>query len=286
MRRIIAEVQKMEVRRLYCYNPDKKTSLNVHGFIETSLLLLDRMLVYLSDQQPDILDEYITGLELRYKSAVTNSFSIIDSFDLLKIGSKMKILMEFPDLLKACAEFNLKKLDVPLNYAWEPKELDLLTINVTKASYLHFYYRAKLLTDLMDRDDAFQLLKEFIDYAIATYAQVPQYEDLNSMYEENIRESYENESADWIAVQPFEGRYISRGDRCGPYEVLKGINDPDLSYIVACYGDYAQIKKRNENFVLTRTQTQMNGTYCDSCIHDTRIVEKIEHPPKELYENL
>ncbi|UCG03340.1 MAG: hypothetical protein JSW11_04985 [Candidatus Heimdallarchaeota archaeon] len=276
----------MEVQRLYLYNPDKRRSLDVQGSVKTSLLLLDRMLVYLADHKPDILDEYISGLELKYKSAVMSSFNITDSLDLSNTSTEMKILMDFPDLLKTCADFLLTMLDVPQDYAWEPQELDLLTVNVTKASYHHFYYRAKLLTDLMDRDEAIQLLKEFIDFAIAKYAQVPTYEDLTSMYEDNIRESYENESADWIAIPVSEGRYISRGDKCGPYVVLKEFNDPELAYIVACYGDYALIKKRNENFVLTRTHTQMNGPYCDTCIHDTRIVDKIEHPPKEVFENL
>jgi hypothetical protein len=275
----------MEVQRLYCYNPDKTRSLNVQDFVETSLLLLDRLLVYLAEHKSDILDEYITGLELRYKSAVTSSFNAIDTLDLSN-SSGMKILMDFPDLQKACADFILTTLDVPQEYAWEPQELDLLTENVTRASYHHFYYRAKVLTDLMDKDEAIQLLKEFIDFAMEKYVQVPRYEDLTSMYEENIRESYENESADWIAVPVSGGRYISRGDRCGPYVVLKEFNDPELAYVVACYGDYGLIKKRNENFVLTRTYTQMNGPYCDTCIHDTRIVDKIEHPPKEVFENL
>ncbi|MFX0125952.1 MAG: hypothetical protein ACFFAE_20190, partial [Candidatus Hodarchaeota archaeon] len=249
----------MEVQRLYCYNPDKKSSLNVPDFVGTSLLLLDRLLVYLADQKSDILDEYITGLELRYKSTVTSSIYAVDSLDLSNASTEMKILMDFPNLLKVCTNFILSMLDVPHDYTWEPQELDLLTLNVTRASYLHFYYRAKLLTDLMDRDEAIQLLKEFIDFAIAKYGQVQKYENLTSMYENNIRESFENESADWIAVSVNGGRYISRGDRCGPYEVLKGFNDPELAYIVACYGDFAQIKKMNENFVLTRTHTQMNG---------------------------
>ena len=275
----------MEVQRLYCYNPDKRNSLNVQSFVETSLVLLDRLLVYLAEHKPGILDEYITGLELKYKSAITSSFKITDTLDLSNV-SEMKILTDFPDLLKACADFILTTLEVPQTYAWEPRELDLLTEKETKTSYHHFYYRAKVLADLMDRDEAIQLLKEFIDYALETYVQVPKYEDLSSMYEDNIRESYENESADWIAVPVSGGRYISRGDRCGPYVVLKEFNDPELAYIVACYGDFALIKKRNENFVLTRTHTQMNGPYCDTCIHDTRIVGKIEHPPKEVFENL
>ncbi|MFX1507499.1 MAG: hypothetical protein ACFFDC_15555 [Promethearchaeota archaeon] len=276
----------MEVQRLYCYNPDKTRSLNVQSFVETSLLLLDRLLVYLADHKSDILDEYITRLEMRYKSVATSSFDITDTLDLSNISTEMKILMNFPNLWRACADFILTMLDVPQDYTWEPQELDLLTENVTRASYHHFYYRAKILTDLMDRDEALQLVKEFIDYAMETYVQVPKYEDLNSMYEENIRESYENESADWIAVPVSGGRYISRGDRCGPYVVLKEFNDPELAYIVACYGDYDLIKKRNENFVLTRTHTQMNGPYCDTCIHDTRIVDKIDHPPKEVFDNL
>lgn len=275
----------MEVKRLYYYNSDKKQNLNVHGYIETALLSLDRFLVYLAEKKGDVLDEFILYLEPRYKSAVVRNFSSIGSLDLSGVSSKTEILMNYPDLLNACASFTLTMLDVSRDYTWEPQELDLLFINVVRASQLHFYYRAELLTELIEREEAIQLLKDYIDFAIANHGQVQKYEDLTKMYEDQIKDS-EAQSGDWIAVSAENGKYISRADRCVPYEVLKGINDPELAYIVACYGDYARIKKMNENFVLTRTQTQFDGSYCDTCIHDTRIVDKIEHPPKEVFENL
>ncbi|MHA2297280.1 MAG: L-2-amino-thiazoline-4-carboxylic acid hydrolase [Candidatus Hodarchaeales archaeon] len=275
----------MEINRLSYYNPDKKRHLNVHGYVETALLSLDRFLVYLAEKKGDVMDEFIAGLEPRYKSAVVRNFSSIGSLDLSGVSSKAEILMDYPGLLNACASFTLTMLSVPRDYAWEPQELDLLFINVVRASQLHFYYRAELLTELIDREEAIQLLKDYIDYAIANYGQVKKYEDLTSMYEDQIKDS-EAQSGDWIAVSVENGRYVSRADRCVPYEVLKGFSDPELARIVACYGDYARIKKMNENFVLTRTQTQLNGPYCDGCIHDTRIVDKIEHPPKEMFENL
>ena len=93
------------------------------------------------------------------------------------------------------------------------------------------------------------------------------------------------EQGDRLVASVENGRYIFRVDRCALQEALKEFNDPELSDIVACYGDYTVFKYINENFVLTRTQTLMNSSYCDSCIHDTRIVEKIEHPTKQFYDN-
>ncbi|MFW9991733.1 MAG: L-2-amino-thiazoline-4-carboxylic acid hydrolase [Candidatus Odinarchaeota archaeon] len=276
----------MEIQRFYNFNPDKKQTLNVHGFVETALLALDRYLVYIAGKKPDILDKLVTDLESRYKSAVPSGFGIKDSFNTANVSTGAKKLMDFPSLLTACVDFLLTMLDVPRDYEWQFQEIDLLSLNVTRANQVHFYYRVKSLTELMDREEAIQLLKDYIDFSIANHGQAEQFDDLQSMYESNIKETSEDESGDWIVISIDNGRYISRGDRCSPYEVLKGFNDPELTFITSCYGDFAMVRKMNENFVLTRTHTQLNGLYCDTCIHDTRVVDKIEHPPKEVYENL
>ena len=45
--------------------------------------------------------------------------------------------------------------------------------------------------------------------------------------------------------------------------------------------------KNDPNFVLTRQNTIMEGQdYCDFCYHDTRLVDQVEHPPKEFWEDL
>ena len=69
-------------------------------------------------------------------------------------------------------------------------------------------------------------------------------------------------------------------------EAFLDCKDSELKHAVFCSNDHALFKKNNENFELTRTSTLMIGTYCDFCLHDTRIVDKIEHPSKEFIENL
>ncbi|MFW9991732.1 MAG: L-2-amino-thiazoline-4-carboxylic acid hydrolase [Candidatus Odinarchaeota archaeon] len=270
----------MVVRRFSVFDPGKRENLNVQGFVETCLALLDRFLVYIAENKPDILDRLATDLESRYKSAVSSSFEIKDTSS---INSDGKILTNFPSLLTACVDFLLEMLNVPRNYEWQPEEIELLTINITRASQLHFYYRVKSLTELVDKEEAIQLLKDFIDSNIAKHARLKEYKDLPTLCESHLTG---NQTGDWTIISIDKGRYINRADRCIPHEVLKGFNDPELAYIVACYADYARFKKMNENFVLTRTHTQFDGSYCDNCIHDKRYVDKIEHPSREVFENL
>lgn len=68
---------------------------------------------------------------------------------------------------------------------------------------------------------------------------------------------------------------------------MKPFNDPELSYIVACYGDTTGVQAENPNFVLTRTTTLIKGgPYCDNCIHDKRHVSELVHPSNEFFKTL
>lgn len=69
--------------------------------------------------------------------------------------------------------------------------------------------------------------------------------------------------------------------------MLKEVNDPELTDVLACYRDTASFESMNPNFVFTMTKTLMKGdSYCDKCFHDKRHVKKIEHPPEEFWVNL
>jgi len=65
------------------------------------------------------------------------------------------------------------------------------------------------------------------------------------------------------------------------------IGDADLMDVIACYPDFASIRRTNEHFALTRTQNLIQGgDYCDTCFHDERGLSAIIHPGREVFEAL
>ncbi len=83
-----------------------------------------------------------------------------------------------------------------------------------------------------------------------------------------------------------KGRYILKIERCLYGEVMRDFDDLEIADALECYIDYILPVMKNKNFVLTRTKTIMKGdSWCDICYHDKRIVEKVEHPSDEFWEN-
>lgn len=69
--------------------------------------------------------------------------------------------------------------------------------------------------------------------------------------------------------------------------VLAPYGDAELMEVVACYQDFASMRRTNRHFALTRTQNLINGEdYCDTCFHDKRYVHNFVHPPRETFDDL
>ena len=272
---------KIRIHKINNYNPAKTSKLDIGSYIGNVLIYLDRFLIYLKEHKKQILNDFLAELKLKYRSETPYSFNKLDSLDLSKIDAQLKVLKD-PDLLEACTNLILTLLDIPEDYAWEPQELDILDVNITRARLVPTYYFSKLLTELIDREEAIQLLKDYFEFYIHTYRNVKKFENLTTIYEAS------NNQHNTILVNVLinDGIYAGKGGICAGHDALKGFNDPELAYIICCHGDAALIRKYNENFVMTRRYTLMDGPYCDTTAHDTRIVAKVEHPPKEFFDNL
>jgi len=276
----------VRVQKCGTYNPDATQNIDVNKVTESTLLALDRLLVYLAEHKADVLDDFITGLTSKYRSEVPNGFDNFTSFKLSNIKASLKMLTDIPGLTEACTDLCLTLLSVPEGYAWKPQELELLQIDDVSARLIPRYYQAKLLTELMAREEAIILLKNFYDFSVATYRTVERHESITSLYEDEVKRGAEREGFIWISALLNEGKFAGRTDICLVNEALKGFNDPELAYVIACHADFVVIQKMNKNFLLTRSSTLMDGPFCESCVHDTRVVSKIEHPPREFFEKL
>jgi len=276
----------VRVQKCGTYNPDATQNVDVNKVTESTFLALDRLLVYLADHKADVLDDFVTGLTSRYRSEVPNSFDNFTSFKRSHSKLSLKMLTDIPDLTEACTDLCLTLLNVPEGYAWKPQELELLQIDDISARYIPRYFQAKLLTELMVKEEAIKLLKNFFDFSARTYRTVERHENVTSIYEDDVNRGAEREGFIWISALLNEGKFAGRTDVCLLHEALKGFNDPELAYVIGCHADFVVIQKMKENFLLTRSSTLMDGPFCESCVHDTRVVSKIEHPSREFFEKL
>ena len=164
------------------------------------------------------------------------------------------------------------------------ERIELDNAHFTKSGLLPRFHLYKALIQAAKREHSIALLKGFIDTWYAQQA-TPQPENSElSPYWEQLEEP--SDVTNGVAARLGQGKYVFRVDGCILHDVMQSMGDPEVADLVCCYGDRANFEALNPNFVFTRVHTLMTGPYCDTCMHDRRYVEVIEHPDQAFFRNL
>jgi len=223
---------------------------------------------------------------MRFKSEIKKSSKLKESLDLEPIKSKVKMILNYQDLVDVSLDLILSLLQLPEEYNWESNELTILHITLDQAVYIPRYFAYQVFIDLLGRKEAIQYLKEFTDYYVLNFRDVTKYDNLTKIFEDDIERGNKSDSSIFIAALVNEGKYVGKCLKCMGHEAMKMLPDKEISELVLCYGDYTLIRKMNENFAVTRNYTLNTGPYCDLCVHDTRKVKEVIHPNKEFFDKL
>jgi len=276
----------MRIEKLDSFLPNKEVSVNVANIVSGNLIIVDRFLVYLEEHKRSILGDFIVNLTSKYKSLISSGMEKINTIIFKETLEKSLILKNNINLAKTVVSLVFSVLKVNIDYYEENLEIKRTQLEISRAWLLSRIYFSELLAEMINRDEAIQFLKDYFVYYANNHRKIAKHEDLNSVFESDIEGGRKNDNNLGVSVLIDNKIYASRVDRCMAPEALTDYNDSEIKHIVCCSADHAIVRNTNKNFVLTRTSTLMDGPYCDFCCHDTRYVEKIEHPPREFYEKL
>ncbi len=247
---------------------------------EFNLRVLDDLLSQLIHDFPETVNIYVEHLSDRFEEQTTETHSVTPE-------GKFTVLQKFPALIEKGINAHLCCLGYS-KYASEilNEKIEVFVSDALKGGLMFRYLMAVALTSIMSREKALQYFQKFTDDFTRRNLH-ERVEDLGS--ELKSRSKFFNTYHGHECVMKFieKGRLARKITKCMYYEVMKEVNDPDFSYALCCHGDFEETKQVNEHFVLTREKTLIqNHEMCDFCIHDTRIVKEITHPPAEFWENL
>jgi hypothetical protein len=276
----------MEKEKVGKFNPKRKTKKNIASSNRTFLLFHERFLKYLKEKNQELFSEFVDKLISKYKSETKQEYAFVEQLDIEPIKDKIKLIQKNQELINACVNLHLSLYKIPQDFSWENEETEVLHINADRAHYTPRYFAYEILTQMIDREEAIVFLKEFTDYYVEKFRDVPKYEKLRKIFEDDVKRGRQSDSSVFTVGLVNEGKYVGKTAKCMGFEALSHLKDRELIDLVLCYGDFTLIKKLNENFVATRTITLPLGPYCDICVHDTRIVKEIEHPTREFYDKL
>ncbi|MHA2224823.1 MAG: L-2-amino-thiazoline-4-carboxylic acid hydrolase [Candidatus Hodarchaeales archaeon] len=261
------------------YDEDAIIEVNISKHISEGPNRLESFIQTVKSTHPSSLDIVIDELSNRFKSSEYTPKSEILNY---------QVLQNHPTLLKnACGAL----LTPILSETMITNETLSVKINIRSLlrSRLFFSYQIALsLTSIMSRKKSISYFQEFIDQGTKKMRDPSNYlEKLDAINEEVDKFQKLFQSHNLIDFKIQEGKAGYKMLKCKWYEVMKELNDPDLSYAVCCHYDFEAAKNMNPDFVLTRENTIMEGHgYCDFCYHDTRLINKVEHPSKEFWEEI
>jgi hypothetical protein len=169
------------------------------------------------------------------------------------------------------------------------KKMQITVFDRVSGRIIPKYIMAVVLKEIMSREEALQFYKEYLEYLFVDgEKREPIMEIIEEMLE--LYESEYKETFNFTTLKIDQGRVGIKMEKCMTHQALKNLDngfDKEFGYLVACYPDFLTITRMNENFVLTREKSLMMGnSYCDFCWHDKRLVEKVEHPKKDFWEEI
>ncbi len=257
---------------------------------KTVLKRLNYLIGFIKKEKPEILQNYVTKLNNKFVKLLNQSYVNKGDIKPTEIYNNFIHLKVYPDLINSCINYYLQLLDLDSLENWMKSKFQIPNKNYIQSFLHHRYYNALVLTEIIERNQAVQLFKDYINAYVKTIsAERSKYETLEEFRSARIPQEGDPPNIGWEAVHGIieNGKYPQRKDTCMWDDAIKELPDIELKYLAACYGDFQSYNNINENFLLTMSHTIVEGyPYCDCITHDIRINKDLTHPPKEFFDSM
>ncbi len=266
------------------------TEINPSEIIVNGILRrLNFLLGLIKEKAPDFLSNFVNLLQTNYHNMVT--VKLTDEEEILNTYLEDRIhLAVYPQLASLAMNFYLQTLQIPEGIGWKDTKVSVSERNNFRSFLLPSYYLIHTLTNVMERNEAIKLFKQYISLYIIEYGQQREsgFVNLEALYED-VSKPQEPPSS-WVVVRGMlsNGKYFYRNDNCLWVEALDDIEDRELMYLICCYGDYQSATTHyDKNIVLTMEHTIAEGDpYCSRLLHDTREDWDLRHPKKDFWDSI
>ena len=263
------------------YNKSLTHEFEIDKVLRRPIEDMDYFLRYLNSNSPDIMEQVVNYLLKWAQSIGSESTTPQKLFEV-----EAEFLQRYPELFSSLEKSILQLL----NFSEYQDKIDdgkviILFTDYLKSYIIPAYQMAFALTTVLPRTTALQFYKDFIDYYVQENKDSFAYEVKNPEEEFEQMKKYPQATHDIVLFLLEKGMIVNKITRCMWHELLSQFNDAEIAYAVACHIDFSKTICTNENIMLTRTKTLMQGDeYCDFCWHDKRFDDELKHPDSEFWE--
>ncbi|MFX1263770.1 MAG: L-2-amino-thiazoline-4-carboxylic acid hydrolase [Promethearchaeota archaeon] len=262
------------------HNPDISYEMPLQLILSRPLNDIDLFIGYLNDHHPELTDSFCFMLCSKLERITKDVIVETDIFE-----SKPDNLENYPSLEEVYKRAVLQVL------GYERYASDVIDGKAMFAykDYLNSYlipaaYMAETTVELLSREEGLEFFRNYVDYKTDHEKAIEAHDSLEALFD-HLKSSSTESPQEWSFYFGKDGAVYAKVASCLWSEVLKEF-DSEIAYAVACHFDFNAAKHYNENFVLTRTKTIMQGNeYCDFCWRDTRLGNG-SHPDDSFWEKL
>ncbi|MFW9793371.1 MAG: L-2-amino-thiazoline-4-carboxylic acid hydrolase [Candidatus Thorarchaeota archaeon] len=262
------------------HNPDIVYEMPLQLVLNRPLDDIDLFIGYLNDYYPELTDSFFNRLCSKLQKIDKDTEVETDIFEF-----EPDNLKDYPELEEEYKRVVLKLLGYE---KYESAVSDGKGKFVFK-DVLHSYLipaacLAETIVELLPREDGLEFYRNYVDYRTDYEKGIQPKESLEAFFN-FVKSSYTENPQEQSFFLGKDGALYAKITSCLWSKILKEF-DPEIAYSVACHFDFNAAKHYNENFVLTRTKTIMQGDrYCDFCWRDTRLGSR-DHPDDSFWEKL
>ncbi|MHA2252456.1 MAG: hypothetical protein ACXAD7_18965 [Candidatus Kariarchaeaceae archaeon] len=267
------------------YNPNQTVKTNPSKFVDYEVLEgLDHLLGKLEEFDIEIHEKYLEKLNMRLKSLIDKD--IVSSNDIEELIDKYLHLKDYPQLAENSVNYSFDLMGLT-DGNWDSPEIKLSEKEKLRGFIYPKYLHLHVLTQILGREEAIKFYKEQVNQLIGSFTDLQQINDVETLRGNYIRGAQHGGEVRTIG-EVVDGKVINRKDTCLWAEIINEVSDDnELSNAVICFPDFKHAEMRNQNFVMTRNYTIVDGDpYCDQMVHDISINSNIDHPPKEFFDNI
>jgi len=265
-----------EIRRTALCDPTLTVMLHPAGHLPHFHAVFDGFLDYVERTHPEVSAALREAAGARFAEIVAAGGLDAPS------DAYQALLPSLDRLQRDRLSYTLHLLEVRGDHT---QDVEVTRIAAARARLYPMYEQMRCFRDLLGHEQAIVSIERYMEEWMAERTKTDlSLEDLGRFWDR--LEGPIHETAE-VAVRVHRGKIAARVEGCLWADVMRPLGDPELAHSFTCYGDFPQIRAINPNFVLTRTMTLMQGApFCDSCSHDLRHVEAVEHPDRAFFESI
>jgi len=269
----------MDVKFSKNYVENSTLAINVKEFLNLVMIRINFFLQKVMDVYPNKVHLVVNELD--------STISYNENSIMMELSDD-SLIKKYPNLISLFSHSILEHFGLLKLTTIPDDEIEITVETYLKTALYYQYTLAKSLLSIMNHSSAVKFFQGIIDDEIKKERDPKKYlNKLADMNPESEKFQERCRSHDVIEFTINEGRQGVKVLKCKWYEVMKELDDPIMSYAVACHYDFEATKSMSPNFILTRPKTLMMGDdYCDFCYHDTQIVNHVKHPSEEFWKDL